>query len=552
MGIINRFVSGIKTSVYFRMKDKPLKNQPIKDSIIYGKSIRDTQTRFFSEASPGYEYGATAKDSVNMNLLTQNRFIRKIENYSFLRSVVEAIEIPLVDVIKKSTWDFSLSCVEGAQADEQAKVRIIEDKLKQIMSTFDLAEFVRKELSHWLMYGFQVYYVQVDDGKVYVSKLISDNALACFHRDKYISVDLGVTSNTSIDNNEPVISGKFSVPYFFEKRVYRNITEEQAFQEGLLRCSEDHLSSISKYILEFQKVYGVGFLDSVASDLFTLYLREVVYDWLSMLEVVQPKLIGVNLSGEKFDVSDITKAVTEIESMLNDACANLIQAGMGGQNIEPVLYSMMANRYQLIALTQQTSSIDEIEVTNLNETLRSMQEDIQQKKLYILQNKGIPEELHNGEGNRWEIIARTDKYLDNIKRSCVSIEAFVKQFIFSLCMQLEYEDYILSTDQIHFNLDVSALTSNYIENSGFSFLSDKLEDLSNLLKSTEEICELDVINPEKIKEIVANKIKEIDPAVSAAVKFNEDSLDDEDMETVDEIAEEMIDMSDQDESGDEW
>lgn len=541
MGVIKRFISGLKTAVYTKNKNKPFPGQLRKGAIIYSNHASNFGFDFSEGAATGQ------KNSVNISELTQNKVIEKISNYSFLRSVIEAVEIPITDVIKKSTWDFSLSPIYGSDVDGESRVRSIEREIKEIMSTFDLAGFVRKELTDWLMYGYQIYFLQVESGKIYVSKVISDNALTCFHREKYTSVDLGVISNSSIHSDDPVLSSKYSVPYFFERRVYRNITERQAVEEGLLEIPKDELGSISDYILEFQKFYGVGFLDSVAGDLFNLYLREIVYDWLSMLEIIQPKLIGITINGERFDAPDITKAITDIESMLNDACANLIQAGMGGQNIEPVLYNMLANRYQLIGLTQQSSSIDEIEVTNLNETLRSMQEDIQQKKLYILQNKGIPEELHNGEGNRWEIIARTDKYLDNIKRSCSSIESFVKQFIFSLCMQLGYKEYILSTDQINFNLDFSALTSNYIENSGFSFLSEKLEDLSTLLENTENICEMENVNPDKIKELIAKKIKEIDPAIASAIKLTSSPLDDEYVETVDEIAEEMIDISEKNE-----
>lgn len=547
MGVLNRIVSSLKTSIYSMSKDNRETNvQKEEQPIFYSKAIKSLHNdirRLFSSQEDNISVDSPVNSEyTDVSRLTQNSIIDKIKDYSFLRSVLEAIEIPLVDVIRKSTWDFSLSPIDSEDLVEQSRVRNIEKKVKKLMSTFDLSDFVRKELTEWLMYGFRVYYLQVDDNKIFVSKILLDNSIAFFHREKYAWIVVNAKNKYGLQNNDLTnINNKYSVPYFFERRVFENITEEQAVEEGILKKDKEELTPLSSIILEFQKIYGVGFLDSVAKDLFNLYIREIVYDWLSMLEVIQPKLIGVTLSGEKFDAPNITQAVTEIESMLNDSCSILIQAGMGGQNIEPVLYSMLANRYQIVALTQQASSIDAIDITDLNETLQSMKEDINQKKLYILQNKGIPEELHNGEGNRWEIIARTDKYLDNIKRSCVSIEAFVKQFIFALCNQLGYEE-ILSTDQIHFNLDVSALTSNYIENSGFSFLSEKLADLSELLENTESISELDVIDSDKIKQMIADKIKEVDPAIYSAINFGKDSLGEEELDTVDEIVEKMSDI----------
>lgn len=507
MGIINRILSEIRFSRKEKKKDPP----PVRRG-------------FSASAATDYmmENLAAGNNIAGFSTGDTRGILTSLRNYSFLQTLVDSIRVPLIDVIKKSTWQVGID--PNLSGLDTAECSINGNKLTEILSRVNLLNFILGELSDWIIFGYSVYMINPD---YTLNKIQADRVTLLYHRGQFVSA----LAEKGDKKTEPLSPNQI-IPFVYDKVIVDSITEEEAIKGKMVNKS---MTDLSPYVIEFEKVVGIGYLHSVADDLQALSLREAGYNYLSLLEIVQPKVISLAISPNQFNVAQAEMTAQNIEGQLNDAGASLL---MAGGNIKSVLINSLSNRYQVFPMQSEMMQLEQMEILSLSDTIQQIREDIDEKKKYILNNRSIPEELYNGEGNRWEVIARTDRYLDILKFFASSIEEFIKEYCYNIMRSSGVN--IKSSDSIIFSLDISQLTSNYIENSGLTTLSNKLEELEGIISAADNMADMDVIREEKLKSYVFNKVKEIDPALSELINYSDGPLSPDEQDRFEEIIDEML------------
>ena len=267
---------------------------------------------------------------------------------------------------------------------------------------------------------------------------------------------------------------------------------------------------------------GKSIFEEYLRDLYKLFIREYIWDALSLSEYLKANIITATISAQKYDQRKVVDVINDVESLLNTDNINIIMAYSDPLQLLNLINDKIINKVRVLPQVSEYSSLDELKLPDIQATIDKLKNDIEEGKKHLEDCLNIPEDIVNGSGNRWEISSKYVDYTDTLSTMLDSISRMIKMF----CSAYIYRTEKIYVDPglIEHKFDINKFVSPYMNRSNLAILNDKMKDITGLLSTASDVLELPAVDGDKFIEFFKTEIKNADPGLEGLIKYDKKKL----------------------------
>ena len=193
------------------------------------------------------------------------------------------------------------------------------------------------------------------------------------------------------------------------------------------KLTDDTKKRLDKMTVLYSVVRPVSLLEPYLKKLFTLSIKEMVFDMLSLLQYLKADYFTVSLRAQTTSDTAASQVVNNVKNALNRYNIEFINSFEDPSGIIRRVYDKLINRNMVLPMVDEFSDIQILNIPDIEQRLSTLYQDIVESKRSIADEAGIAQESVSGGANRWEAISRNEKMSLNILYIKSTIEEFVKE-----------------------------------------------------------------------------------------------------------------------------
>lgn len=459
-------------------------------------------------------------------------------NYGFVQSLVDLVKSTIQDVITKASFNITLE--DGIpNLDENMSKKITEDT-NEFISKLNLRDAIINDLGLYLYYGNYVYMVDFDKGLlkrvkkphnvISVERYCRPDSFMIYNKNYKDAADLKEIKNDScfvFQYNKIKINEASELDVHLQT-LYATNGGKKLSEQDIKKARESYLKdhSLADETLMYVYYQGRGVFFANMQLLLLYYIKELLYDLLGMKDTIRPDIMIARIADDKTDESVIANAINDIEALVNDSAA--LDIGNNVSSIDSItqmltgIQSYLTNGIKVVPGMNNFSNLDALKLPELTGKREALKNELDNLRSRILNNIGIPEELYNGQSNRWESISRSARYLTLIDQWVTEITLMCKTIAKSY-IEKYYPNFGKSVklDHIRLNLDTNNIIFNNYSNTRSRVISEKLDAIQRVSRSALDMIDNPLADKQAVLDYTRITMESIDPA---AVKLLQDKL----------------------------
>lgn len=193
------------------------------------------------------------------------------------------------------------------------------------------------------------------------------------------------------------------------------------------KLTEETKKRLDAMTVLYSIIRPVSLLEPYLKKLFTLSIKEMVFDMLSLLQYLKADVFTVTLRTQVTSDTGAAQIVNNVKNLLNRYNIEFINSFEDPSGIVRRVYDKLINRATVIPMADEASDIQMLNIPDIESRLGTLYQDIIESKRTIADEAGIAQESLSGGANRWEAISRNEKMALNIMYLKSTIENFVKE-----------------------------------------------------------------------------------------------------------------------------
>lgn len=463
-------------------------------------SIRNSASNFFTEFSYDPQY-----------------FYDIMKNFPFFHAVINVFASACYEVISKDTIKISFS-------DKKLEMQV-----NQALNDYKLKNFILDHLNEMLERGS---YIGIIGDSEITEILCPYSGEFISYKGKFLATGMGSAQLPFYDTfsywYDQTIKNAFTVEEMKKLQPYmnRNKADQQIMQLGQEITATDSEDAPSYDTLEkFKesvelavKIFtGKSYFEDYLIDIFRLFLKDYLYDTLSMSEYTKSQLITCTVPSNKADNSKSMEIINDIESCLNTDNVNLMIGYSDPIQILTQIQDKLINRYRVLPQLKDYSDLKEFNLNKETDVLEYLTKDIENAKKNIEDSLKIPEAIFTGNGNRWEISSKYEAFTDILVHMLDTVSRSISRFCTSIVYKKTGQYY--APIEFKHSFDINKYISPYSKTSNIAALNDRVSELADLLETVQGIVSNEAIDKKTFVNYLKNELNAADPSMEALINY---------------------------------
>lgn len=232
-----------------------------------------------------------------------------------------------------------------------------------------------------------------------------------------------------------------------------------------------------------------------AAKLFQIYLNDFIAQFLAMKDSVRQEIFTVTVQALSKKTTNTARVAQSIEEVLNQGSNLLIQQDPRSM-VAQVIFALF-NGARVLPTVENYSAINNLELEKLKDKRAQLQGENEALRQQVIANLGLPEELQTGTGNRWEILSRSDRYLNAITSEVSVYETAVKCFVVSM---MSLMGRFCKAEDVSFSLLNDTPLQTQMARNKSEMLNNSMIDSLNVINSVKALIGTGYVDPSKVLE----------------------------------------------------
>lgn len=264
---------------------------------------------------------------------------------------------------------------------------------------------------------------------------------------------------------------------------------------------------------------GFGILDDAQTLMFEHMIKYLMRLLLSVKDTIRPDILVATMTSKQSGSADkVATALQNIEAMVNNG-ENMLDF----RNVDPsamvnIIFTAVLNQIKVVPGLESYTDLRLLEQPDFKEKLTKLAEDLKDGKSSIANIIGIPEELTEGNSNRWEAMSRSSRFLTLISSKLTSISTPVKELALNRYRVLTNDKTASNLEAVGVALDANNVISNQNFNAQNEVLLAKLRSFEEMLTTLTNISKTGLIDIGKLVPWYKEQIGSLDPTLPAVLE----------------------------------
>lgn len=440
-----------------------------------------------------------------------------LRDYHLCRTILNIVSSAISDVISKSSFELS---IEGMTKNE---VKVT----NEIFQKLSLRDSILTHLDDIIYYGSYAFHFQINKDKDEVTAIELANTTnitmaKSFTGNKFYVFEKPQQTNFSsepLDNEDPGKTNQFvsendvfalllspksvgSKP--FENNYHSKDDKKNAVFEAVPSALRDQITR-AKYFK------GTGFFDGILFLVFEHLIKSLMRLLLSVKETLKSNILQATLQDEATANPDVTNIMNAVEDIINDNESSIDLRTMDPMAVINTIYARVLNNTKVVPGLQNFSSFEMLKYPDLAGLIGQLGDDLEKLQKKISTSLGVPEEIIEGSGNRWETIARSSRFLTMIESIVSDISTSVKETAKNIIKKKFNKDVLL--DDIKVNLDSGNIISNNNVNSKMQLVGNKISAVVGILRDADTMLESKFMKRDQVASYVKKQLSIVDESL---------------------------------------
>lgn len=403
--------------------------------------------------------------TINKSMTFQpDLYYRQLKDYYFIKTILNILKAPIVESIDQINGQIKVSTIKDKDPLYKDAVIIVNNFFEKC----NFKDFLKRHLDDMILRGAFLGYIDYKNNRIL--EVVNPFNFTLIHNgeefswviprdpvyspaDKNFSINaenlvnnLGNFYNTK--DNIKGLRGNKLVKYYYDLEIIHKeprislINIENSFEnkKAILEMlgkdvsikTSQKLSDLEKRKLdEIIVAYTVyrpkSIFEPHLKSLFTLSIKEMVFDMLSLLQYLKSDYFTVATRQGVSDTTKPLKILNDIKSALNKYNEEFFKTFEDPSGIIKIVYDKLLNRNEILPISDGFNDISILNIPDLDQRLATLFQDIVETKRAKADEIGVSQESISGNSNRWEAISRNEKMVLNEMGIKNTIETFVKQ-----------------------------------------------------------------------------------------------------------------------------
>ena len=273
----------------------------------------------------------------------------------------------------------------------------------------------------------------------------------------------------------------------------------------------ENKKGIEKYIVNLTYYFSTGILDDCLYLLYNHLLNTFISQLLTLKNALRPDVLMARSVDDDQAITESADDIENVEACLNNNESGVVMGLFGGDpsSMLTSITSSILNQLKVVPSLNSYKDFEVISFPELEDKIRKLEEDLQNKKLQAGNILGIPEELLNSSSNRWEVVSRSATFQHAINRRLTDISSSIKQTAIDYANKYHKVEIVADDISITFDTNNILFNAEYLHKQ--DLLNNKFAAISQMSANMEQIKENPVVNRYKLEQWMADQVSTLDP-----------------------------------------
>ena len=447
-----------------------------------------------------------------------------LKNYHLVAAILNLFTDTIADVITRSSFNVEIN---NKFIDAESN-KLLSKKINKFLDRLNLKDLIIHDLPEYLYWGNYNYFVdyKIDDEKV--TRVINPHNVIIVEKYCEDFSCLSYLNNYEKDLKEI----NDNIVYCLNPKIVKQITEWEDFNsknpppspEEQIQFIKENPFAKTKIIYSYKT--GRGILDDLIPVILMYYVKEMLYDLLGLKDTLRSDILVANVADDKTDDSVIATAINDLEALVNDA-NSMSDSITDIDSLVSSIKNYLSNGIKVVPGLRNISNFNPLKLPELFNKKNSLEQDLNNLQKRLLSQVGIPEELFNGNANRWEALQRNSRFMTKVEIYLGSISNMIKR------LAIRYVDHLvedklhknvphnLTMNDISINLETNTTIFNSYINSRAESAQKKMQTIQQLLDNSDRFMNSKNVDKEKAKDWITQLIQSVDPTAASLIDFAE-------------------------------
>lgn len=514
-------------------------------------------------------------------------YLNEIRNYTYFRTLLNILKAPIAEGIDQINGEITV-------VPEDPDNELIKDACIIVNNFFAKSrfkQFLKDHLEEFIMRGSYLAFIDYKHNKL--REVCNPYDFQLIHNGEEFSWIIPAEDNRQ--NNELVgtssllgsmrelysdnknikgMYGNMFVKYYYELETVKyesrsfldKLPKDDASRKNMeillggkidfysdKRLTEDTKKRLDQMLILYSIKRPKSLLEPFLKRIFTLAIKEMVFDMLSLLQYLKADYFTVSIRADTPEDESVAGILTNIRSALNRFNKEFIKTFEDPSGIIRHVYDKLINHAEVLPMVDEFSDIQLLNIPDIEQRLSTLYQDIVESKRTIADEAGIAQETVSGGANRWEAISRNEKMTLNVMYIKSTIENFVKDAAVAIFFNHANESYwdfkynsksypttfhfsnsfhTLSREpqginqilfnippqedglrigvktspmEYQFNLNLSTILDSYASKTKETIISETFQSITNVLDTVKNFANyIDIVDTEQLSELITS------------------------------------------------
>lgn len=409
----------------------------------------------------GVSFGQTSQtDDMHKSMSFKPQlYYEELKSYSFLNTLVSLLEAPILEGIDQIKGQIKVTPIDVKDPLQKDAAIIVNNFFEKC----NFKQFLKEHLAEFILRGSYMAYINYKQSKFtdvmspYDYYMIKSNGQCTWIIPNEATKKNNIITGASTMLNAfsdfysgGQMTGMFAnmfIRYSYKQETVkwqsREILKQAKENPQLLesvkailggnidiissqKLNEDTRDRLDKMTVLYSIERPVSILEPFLKKIFTLSIKEMVFDMLSLLQYLKADYFTINIRAQTSSDTAAARIATNVQAALNRYSIEFINSFEDPSGIIRRVYDKLLNKNIVLPMLDEFSDLQLLNIPDIEQRLSTLYQDIVEAKRSIADEAGIAQESVSGGANRWEAISRNEKMSLNIMRIKATIEEFVK------------------------------------------------------------------------------------------------------------------------------
>lgn len=410
-------------------------------------------------------------------------YLDYLQNWDYVKGLVDLYASPMKEILTKDAYKISFN---------KPELKKYEDFINKSIAEMNLQENLLSSLDTTIYRGayFKLLTFNKDAKKFNIIDTVKPWKTVYVTR---LGQSLGyIRRNSHFIDNSKAIFGAYSLHQ--KKAIPLESVKNPKLKESIIKQLGGSIDKEDEPdILAYVHYLPRSIFWGQASKLFQIYLNDFILQFLALKDSIRPDLFTVTVQALAKKTVNTARVVQSIEEVLNQGSNLLVQQDPQSM-VSQVVFALF-NNARVLPAVENYSSISNMDLASLKEKRSQLQQENEELKRQVIANLGAPEELQTGQGNRWEILSRSDRYLNAINSEIAVYENVVKDCVVSM---MSLMGRYCKQEDITFSLLNDTPLQSQMSRNKSEMLNNSMIDSINIINSVKALIGTGYVEPEKV------------------------------------------------------